>query len=369
MPAEAQAAGSESVPPTPAARRLHIFSGGPFRFGFVATLGVLLALLLGAAIISLSTALTLIFVAFFVCLGLYPTVQRLESRGFSRGGAVLTVLAAFVLVVALLAWLIVPIIVTQSAELAKYLPSGVDQIEHQVWFISVNDALGGALTPGVQWLERSVSDPNVWLAVGGGALRVGAGILNGVAGTVFVIVLTLYFVAGLESIKHAGYALVPATKRESFIDLSETITASVGKYLGGMVILAALNSVFTFILLTACGVRFAPVLAVLAFPITLIPLVGSVINLVIITVVSLFTSPTTGLIVMIVMLVYVQIEAYVLTPRIVGKAINIPGSLVLIGALVGGTLLGLLGALIACPVTASVLLILKKVVVPTQNLR
>jgi predicted PurR-regulated permease PerM len=69
------------------------------------------------------------------------------------------------------------------------------------------------------------------------------------------------------------------------------------------------------------------------------------------------------------MLVYVQVEAYVLTPRIVGKAISIPGSLVLIGAMVGGTLLGLLGALIACPTTASVLLIIKKVVVPRQRLR
>ena len=94
---------------------------------------------------------------------------------------------------------------------------------------------------------------------------------------------------------------------------------------------------------------------------------GSVINTVIITFVSLFTSPSTAVIVLIVMLIYVQLEAYVLTPRIVGKAINIPGALVLIGALVGGTLLGLLGALIACPVSASVLLIMKKVVVPAQN--
>ncbi|MET1052616.1 MAG: AI-2E family transporter [Mycetocola sp.] len=348
---------------------MNVLSGGPFRFGFVATLGGLLALLLGAAIVSLSTALTLIFVALFICLGLYPTVRKLESRGFSRNGAVLTVLAAFVLVVTLLAWLIVPIIVTQATELAKYLPSGVDQIEHQAWFITVNENLGGVLTPGLQWLERATSDPSVWLTIGGGALRVGAGILNGTAGTVFVIVLTLYFVAGLESIKQAAYSLVPASKRASFIDLSETIAASVGKYLGGMVILAAMNAVFTFLLLTACGVRFAPVLAALAFPITLIPLVGSVVNLVIITVVSLFTSPTAALIVFLVMLVYVQVEAYVFTPRIVGKAINIPGSLVLIGALVGGTLLGLLGALIACPVTASVLLILKKVVIPTQNAR
>jgi predicted PurR-regulated permease PerM len=94
-----------------------------------------------------------------------------------------------------------------------------------------------------------------------------------------------------------------------------------------------------------------------------------VISTTIITVVSLFTSPSAALIVLIVMLVYMQVEAYVFTPRIVGKAISIPGSLVLIGALIGGTLLGLLGALIACPTTASILLIIKKVTVPAQNSR
>ncbi|GAA0998035.1 AI-2E family transporter [Subtercola frigoramans] len=346
-----------------------LFSQGPFKTAFVATLGVLLALLLGSAAVSLSTAFTLIFLSLFVCLGLYPVVQKLERRKFSRTGAVFTVLGAFVVIVGLLAWLILPIVVEQATKLVTYLPSGIDQIEHQAWFESVNGAFGGSLTPGIDWLTQAVADPNVWLAVGGGALRVGAGILNGVFGTVFVVVLTLYFVASLETIKAAAYSLVPASKRDGFIDLSETIAASVGKYLGGMVILAAMNAVFTFILLTACGVAYAPVLAALAFPITLIPLVGPVINLILITFVSLFTSPGAALIVFLVMLVYVQVESYVLTPRIVGKAISIPGSLVLIGALIGGTLLGLIGALIACPVSASLLLIMKKVVVPAQNTR
>lgn len=344
-----------------------LLANGPFKTAFVATLGVLLALLVGSAVMSLSTVITLIFVALFVCLGLYPIVQKLERRRFSRTGAVLTVLGGFLVVVALLAWLIIPIVVEQSAELVQYLPAGLDQVEHQPWFVDLNSSLGGVLNPAVDWLITAVADPNVWIAVGGGALRVGAGILNGTAGTVFVIVLTLYFVSSLEMIKAGVNSLIPASKREGFIDLSETIAASVGKYLGGMVILAGMNAVFTFILLTACGVRYAPVLAALAFPITLIPLVGSVINTVIITAVSLFTSPTVALIVLLVMLLYVQVESYILTPRIVGKAISIPGSLVLIGALAGGTLLGLLGALIACPTSASVLLIMKKVIVPAQN--
>ncbi|WP_440709475.1 AI-2E family transporter [Herbiconiux sp. YIM B11900] len=346
--------------------RSTLLSGGPFRVAFVATLGVLLALLLGAAVASLSTALTLIFVAFFVCLGLYPTVRWLEARRFSRTGAVLTVIAAFIVVVGLLAWLVVPIVVDQLTQLFGYLPKGFGHIEDQQWFIDVNASFGGALTPALDGLRSAVTDPGTWAAVGGGALKVGAGILNGVFGVIFVIALTIYFVAGLETIKTSLYSLVPASRRAGVMELGETIMESVGKYLGGMVVLAAINAVFTFVLLTIAGVPFAPVLAALAFPITLIPLVGSVINLVIVTVVSLFAGPETALTVGIVMLVYVQFEAYFLTPRIVGKAISIPGSLVLIGAMVGGTLLGLLGALIACPVTASVLLIVKKVVVPRQ---
>jgi predicted PurR-regulated permease PerM len=346
-----------------------LFSTGPFRAGFVATLGVLLALLLGSAVVTLSTALTLIFVAFFVCLGLYPIVQRLEAGRLSRTGAVLVVLAAFLLVVALLIWLILPLVLKQARELVRYLPDGIGQIENQAWFIDLNASVGGALTPALDGLQTAVADPKVWLAVGGGALRIGAGILNGVFGTIFVVVLTLYFVTGLESIKENLYALVPASRRAGVIDISETIATSVGKYLGGMVTLAAMNAAFTFLLLSIVGVRYAGVLAALAFPITLIPLVGSVISTTIITVVSLFTSPSAALIVLIVMLVYMQVEAYVFTPRIVGKAISIPGSLVLIGALIGGTLLGLLGALIACPTTASILLIIKKVTVPAQNSR
>ncbi|MFE4227937.1 AI-2E family transporter [Arthrobacter sp. NPDC056886] len=350
-------------------KAFHLLEGGPFRFGFVAALGALLALALGSAIVSLKYALTLIFVALFVSLGLYPLVRWLERRKLSRLGAVLIVLSGFVLAVALFLRFVVPIILEEGATLVDRLPSSFDALGQRPWFLELNDTLGGALTPLVDWLEQSAADPNVWLAVGGGALRVGFGVANATFGAIFVVVLTLYFVASLEVMKSNLYLLVPASRRKGFIEITETITASVGRYLSGMAILALFNAVFTYITLSLAGVSYAAVLAVVAFPITLIPLVGSVINTCIVTVVTLFTSPTTALVVFLVMLAYMQVEAYVLTPRVVGKAISIPGSLVLIGAMVGGTLLGLLGALIACPVTAAILLITKKVVVPVQNTR
>lgn len=346
-----------------------LLQSGPFRFGFITTLGVLLALVLGFAIGSLGYPLTLIFFALFVSLGLYPVVIKLEALNLSRAVSVLIVLVAFLIVVALLVWMIVPVVAEEAGKLITYLPNGIDDIEHQDWFLSVNEFFGGGLLPFVELIREAAADPNVWIAVSGGALRVGANILSGTLGVLFVVALVLYFVSSMEMMKKGLYSLVPATRREGFAEIAEEIFSSVGKYLTGMFLLAVMNGTFTFILLSIVGVPYAGLLAVFAVPITFIPVVGTLINTVIVTVVALFTSPQTGLIVLIFMFVYMQFEAYVLTPRIVGKAIRIPGQLVLIGAMVGATLLGLLGALVACPVTASILLVTKKVIVPAQNAR
>lgn len=344
-----------------------LLQAGPFRFGFIMATGVLLALALGFAIASLAQALTLIFLSLFISLGLRPIVWQLERRGVSRVVALLIVMAGFLVLVGLLVWLVVPVVVDELGKLIAYLPAGLDQIEDQEWFISLNESFGGTLTGFVGLLQDTLADPTFWLTVGGGALRVGLGIVNGVFSVIFVVALTLYFVIGHDQMKEALVRLVPASRRAGFRDIAEQIITSVGKYLNGMVLLAVMNALFTFIVLTAAGVRYAGLLAALALPITFIPLVGSVISTILCTSVALFTSPTAGLITLICLLAYMQVEAYVLTPRIVGKAIQIPGSLVLIGALIGGTLLGLLGALVACPVSASLVLIVKKVVMPAQD--
>ena len=348
---------------------VRLLNSGPFRFGFVTTIGVVLALVLAAAVGNLGYPITLIFFALFVSLGLYPVVLKLESWKFSRTQAVLTVMAVFLVLMVALLLLIVPTVVRQAAELVKYLPLGVVQIEHQDWFSSLNDFLGGQLLPLMETLQKQIADPALWIAVGGGALHVTATVVNGVFGTIFVIALALYFVGGLESMKGALYSLVPASRREGFSEIAEEIFQSVGKYLTGMFLLAVINATVSFILLTLVGVPWAGILAAFALPITFIPVIGSLISASVMTFVSLFTSPQTALIVGIFMFVYLQVEAYVLTPRIVGKAIQIPGALVLIGAMVGATLLGLLGALVACPTSAAILLITKKVIRPAQDAR
>ena len=163
--------------------------------------------------------------------------------------------------------------------------------------------------------------------------------------------------------------LIPARDRANAAIITEQITDSVGGYVMGMVTLAFINSLVVLLLYSVLGLPFPLLLAVTAFMITLIPLVGSVLFWMIGSVIALFSDPLLALIFAAIYLVYMQFEAYFLTPRVMSRAVSVPGSLVVIGAMVGGTLLGLLGALVAVPVTASILIIIKKVWVPRQDSR
>ena len=194
----------------------------------------------------------------------------------------------------------------------------------------------------------------------------------GLGGAFIVLILTIYFTASTPNLKRAVYQLVPASKRERFVDLGEQITDSVGYYVMGQVSLGVINGILSFIFLTIIGAPFPAVLAVIAFFFSLIPLVGTLTGSTIIVLTCLIPglgSPTTALIAAIYYLIYMQIEAYVLSPRIMNRAVSVPGAIVVIAALAGGALLGLLGALIAIPVAASILIIYRQVVIPRQNER
>jgi predicted PurR-regulated permease PerM len=113
---------------------------------------------------------------------------------------------------------------------------------------------------------------------------------------------------------------------------------------------------------------FVLLLTFIAFLFALIPLVGPVIAFVLITSFSLLAGFETAIAVAIFYLIYLQIDAYLIAPRIMKKAVSIPSAAVVIAALAGGTLMGVLGALIAIPIAASVLLIIREVWMPKQEL-
>lgn len=342
----------------------------PFRLGFVVTLGALLALLVGSMIGQLSVIIMYVVGALFIALALDPVVRWLERRGVKRGLGIVMVFASFLLIIGGILGLIIPMIANQIAQLIRTAPQYFTDVVTQEWYSNLEQNFGkyvdfDAIIDAAQDL---IGNPENWAQVAGGVWQAGVGILNGLTAALIVLILSLYFLASLQATKRALYSIVARSNRAQVIDITEQITKSVGGYVNGIVFLALLNSVLGFIMMSIIDVPFAGLVAVGVFFLALIPLFGSVLATVLVALVALFNSPTTAIIAAVYYLVYMQVEAYLLTPRVMSRVVSVPGALVVIGALAGGTLLGLLGALISIPVTAMILMIIKQVWVPRQEL-
>jgi predicted PurR-regulated permease PerM len=339
----------------------------PLTIGFVATLGVLGALIVGIALGSITTLLLQIALAMFIALGLDPIVRALERRGMKRGSGIAIVFVGYALVAAGFLVFILPPGVTQIAQFAQNMPHSVEEMIATEWFQSLPVDARFAVTETVRQAAETLSQPETIAAIGGGVLAAAAGLFNAISAGFIIVALTLYFLASLTGMKQALYSLVPARDRGEVAGLTEQVTASVGASLLGSLTLSALNGVVVFLLFFFIGLPYAALMALIAFIITFIPLFGSLIFLILGTVVALFSSPTQALIFAIGYFIYIQVESYLVSPRVMTKAIAIPPALVLIGAMAGAAMLGVIGVLLALPVIASFLLIIRQVVVPKQN--
>jgi len=344
----------------------------PFRLGLLAGLGVLVALVIGGAVSSLATILTYIGAALFLALGLDPLVSWLERKKVKRPIAILIALVGVLGIFTGLVFAIIPVVAEQ-----------VTNVVQQIVTVIIPGVQDGSLVAGLAdaapWLDVQevltqvqsfLADPANLGNIGGGVLQAGITIANGVFGGIIIMILMIYFVASLASLKRSVYRLVPASRREGFITIAEQITDSVGRYVMGQISLALVNGLLSFIMLTfVFQVKYSALLAFIAFLGSLIPLVGTLSASVIITLsVLLFNGSGWQVIAVgIYYLAYMQVEAYVINPRIMARAVQVPGVAVVIGALIGGTLLGILGALIAIPVAAAIQLIVREVVLPRQN--
>ncbi|WP_082495875.1 AI-2E family transporter [Agreia sp. Leaf335] len=339
-----------------------------FRIGLVGGLGVLVSILIGGVIGQLTTVLIYVGVALFLALGLDPLVSWLE-RKLPRWAAILVVFAGVILAFAGLLLTIIPVIVEQISNLIANFPDIVNRVVDSDFVKTTERQLSGVVDfdSVAKSVTDFVSDPNNFVNLGGGILAVGAGVASGVTGAVVVLILTLYFLASLRSIKRVTYRFVPSSKRAGFIDVSEDITSAVGRYVVGQVSLAAVNGVLSAIFLWIIGAPQFVLLAFIAFLFSLVPLVGTLTGSIIIVLTCLFASPLTALVALIWYLVYMQVEAYFLSPRIMNRAVSVPGAVVVIAAVAGGTLGGILGALVAIPVAASTIIIIQKIVFPRQE--
>ncbi|HET8596098.1 MAG TPA: AI-2E family transporter, partial [Intrasporangium sp.] len=221
----------------------------PFYIGFVGALGVLVAYAFVQAIGKLDTTITLLLVALFLSLALNPIVEALTRAKIRRGLAVAIVFFGLLVVFALLGWVVIPPVATQSTDLANNAPKMLDGLLQNQWVQEV-DHRYQVIARIQEEINKRVADGNLWAGIFGGVLETGKVLLGGVFSVLTVLVLTLYFLASLPSLKQAAYALVPATRRRRIISLAEEIMRRVGSYAIGQVAVAAINAFCSWIMMT-----------------------------------------------------------------------------------------------------------------------
>jgi predicted PurR-regulated permease PerM len=340
--------------------------GHPFYFGFLAACGAVIAITVLKAFASASQVFVLIIISLFLAAGLNPAVDFFRRRGMKRPWAVATVVFVVLLAVGIFAAVIIPPAITQVNSLVKNAPKILQDLKSNTYIGNLNKHYG--IIDSLQTkLNSSLHDGKYVISAFGGVIGVGKAVLSGAIAAFTVLILTLYFLASFPTVTSVAYRFVPASRRDRVSKISDAIILRIGGFVGGQATVAFIASIFGLILALALGLPYPSAIAVLVFVCGAIPLIGHILGIVLVTLIALSKSPADAIITLLVYVVYIQIENYLIMPRIMRKSLSIPGVVTIIAALVGVSLLGIVGGILAVPIAAAVLLIIDEVVFPKAD--
>jgi len=283
----------------------------PFYFGFLAASGALVAITLLRALQSASQVFVLIIISLFLAMGLNPTVDALQSRKLKRSSAVAVVVVVALAIIALFALIVIPPVATQANELIESAPQLLDSLRSNATLNQLNVDYG--------------------------------------------------FIDSLEK------KFEPASRRARVSSIGDAIISRVGSFVGSQVLIAGLAALFVFALALGLALPYAAALSMVILFVALIPLIGHFLGASIVILVALTQSPSKALLALILYTAYVQIENFIITPRIMKRSLAIPGLVTIVAALLGTSLLGLVGGILAVPIAAAILLIMDEVVFPKTD--
>ncbi|HET9892637.1 MAG TPA: AI-2E family transporter [Mycobacterium sp.] len=342
-------------PVGPPGRRFNWHS--PFFVGLTASAGVAVTYVALRGLAATSSMLILIGVAFFLALGLEPAVSWLVGKKVPRWAAVTAVLFAVIAVVAGSLAAAIPPLVQQAREFTDQAPHYIQHIgDHSSWIGRLNDRFH--LQQRINETVNGSAGPVV-----GQAVKAGEAVFGAVADVVVVAVLTVYFLADLPRIRATLYRFVPHSRRPRAILIGDQVFAKVGAYVFGNVVISAIAGVATFVWLVIFDVPYPLLLGIFVALLDLIPF-GSSVAGVIVAVVALTVSVPVAIATLVFYTLFRFAEDYLLVPKIIGRAVNVPAVATLLAVLVGGALLGIVGALVAIPIAAAIQLAARELLFP-----
>jgi predicted PurR-regulated permease PerM len=321
-----------------------------FRWGVAGALGVLVVVLCLLAVYQVRDLLVQVFIAAFVAVSLDPAVRLMVSRGVRRGQAVAVIFLLALAILVALGWAFIPPLVHQGTSLTSDFPGYLEHLRNSSPSLrKVEDVFN--LQPKIDDLARTLPGK-----VGKQALSFSQRFLGALLSTLLVLVLTIYFMLDLPRLRRGLVRLFPRRHRGSVRTIVDVVVDKVGSYMIGNLIISAIAGVSAFIAMEVLRVPFALPLAVFVALADLLPMVGATLGAVVCVIVAFAATelwPNTILLAVFFVL-YQQLENYLIAPRVMRNAVAMPAVAVLLAALLGGTVLGLVGALMAIPIAAAI---------------
>lgn len=328
----------------------------PFWIGMVGGLGLAAAYLFWLAISSASGVLLLIVLALVIAIGLDPLVGILERRQLPRWSGVLIVSLGVLALLAVFLALAIPPIVTEVNRLINRAPHYLQELQSKS---SVLGRLNRQFHL-VNELKKALSSGGV-SAVGSGLVGVGKTALSAVSDILIVVILTIYFLAEMPRVKRTINRLVPRSRRARTEKLVDEAFARVGGYVLGNVLTSVIAGLGTLVWLEIFSIPYPAVLSLFVALMDLIPIVGSTIAGFVVALVALTVSLPVAIATAIFYIFYRNAEDYLITPRVMKRTVRVPGLVTVIAVVIGGSLFGIIGALIGIPVAAMIQLVLEEV--------
>jgi predicted PurR-regulated permease PerM len=334
----------------------------PFFVGLTGALGVAVAYVTFRGLGDVASVLIIVGLALFIAVGLNPIIEMLVARSLSRGVAVSIVVLGFVLILAAFVVVAVPPITHEFHVLVTNYPRyKADLVAGRGW--------AGRLVVKLHLTGYLNGKSKLKVPVAGGLLGAGKVILSFGVAAVSVVALTIYFLIALPGVKKLWLSLIVRSRRERVSLLTEEVFDRVGGFMLGNLLTSVISAVGTYVWLIIFGVPYALLLALVVAIFDLIPMVGSTIAGVIVSLVALTRGLPIAIATAAFYIAYRFLEDYLLNPRVMKHTVKVSPGLTIIATLIGGSLLGIIGALIAIPVAATIHLLLEEVAFPRQNQR
>lgn len=303
-------------------------------------------------LIALAPVVLVLVVALFLVGTLSPAVEWLEQRHVRRPWGIPLVFSALLLVALALGALMVPSLLSQGRALVEHEPELRNRFADWLSQTSVLKPFAQSLRH-VQYASfaKGAAGP-LWLVSKSAALYIGY--------FFSAVFLALYIMIDRDRLRGALFASVPRRHHLRLSRVLIKLETIVGGYIRGQALTSGLITVFAFGLLSVCSVPSALALAVFAGLVDVLPYVGAVLAVAPMTLAAGAQGLVTALIVLGVMLAYEELESRFLVPHIYGRTLRLPSSMVLLALLVGGTLMGVLGALLSLPLAASLRMLVEE---------